>query len=138
MKTFQVTVLLFLVVALLVFVYTRRRSAVALTPTSKSGAAAGTGRQGLTGREALVLLDQLIANKAQWPEIQAVLNQANDPQIHQYLLRLRGPHLFNPGLALNVAQCECKRLMIEKPFVMFGDVLHSAVQSMERITRFGD
>lgn len=92
----------------------------------------------LSVRDGLGLVRDLKRLNAQWTVIIARLNPGNDSEVYALLLRLRGPHMFNPGLALNVLESECEGFLKLRPLGTMREALVLAVRSMERVTRYGD
>lgn len=92
----------------------------------------------LSVRDGLGVVRDLKRVNAQWAAIFARLNPGSDSEVHALLLSLRGPHMFNPGLALNVLESECEGFVKVRPFGTMREALVLAVRSMERVTRYGD
>jgi hypothetical protein len=65
----------------------------------------------LSAEEALRRVRELQKSGALWPEILQALNPEGDSRAQQWLLDLRGPHLFRPDVALNVLEIGCRRAL---------------------------
>ena len=88
--------------------------------------------------QVLPVINGLMQDQAQWPEIIARLNPLDDAEIRRLVLVLRGPHMFVPGVALNILKMECESVARSSPSASICVALEAAVRSMERITRIGD
>lgn len=70
-------------------------------------------------------------DQAQWPEIIACLNPLDDVEIRRLVLVLRGPHMFVPGVALNILKGECESLARCSTSSSIGVALQAAVRSIK-------
>lgn len=70
-----------------------------------------------------------------WPQILSTLDPANDSKVSALLVRLRGPHMFAPHLALGVLRTGCEAV---RPDASAQDAIKAAVDSMDKVLKFGD
>jgi hypothetical protein len=92
----------------------------------------------LTAQGIKVEAQRLHKAGAQWPEVLTALNPQCDNQTTILLQALRGPHMFNPGVALSVILHGCDVAIRKSSTASALVALQEANESMEKVTRFGD
>jgi hypothetical protein len=124
-----------LAIAVLAFVVTHRRSQRgSAAPRASRRTAGGFSRRPLSSSAMLERVTHLRATAALWPEVLSTLNPSGDAAVAALLERIRVPHVFNPGLALNVIEAGCRDVGMAASGL---DALRAAAASTERVVGYG-
>jgi hypothetical protein len=89
----------------------------------------------LSATELLSRVGVLRSADAQWDEILSKLNPTGDPEVHQLLTEIRGPHMFVPHLGLSVIEDGCKRVLSLSPEADALAALREATRSQAPFVR---
>jgi hypothetical protein len=105
------------------------------TVGSKQPSIATTANTGLTAGQLLHEAKRLDSRNAGWPEILTTLNPSNNKTVADLLFTIRGPHMFAPGVAMQVIQAGCEDVISSNPTATSIDALTSARRSLDKIIR---
>ena len=105
------------------------------TARSQQPTLATTANTGLTAAQLLQEAKRLDSRNAGWPEILTALNPSNNKTVADLLFAIRGPHMFAPGVAMQVIQVGCEDVLSSNPAATSVDALTSARCSLDKIIR---
>ena len=141
MQTIKVIIYAALAISLAGFLYThwaRSRRSRPSKQTQRGSKAALAGSPPTVQINAATLLQQVLElrkGSAQWTEIFSTLNPHNNPRVHELLIDIRGPHMFDPSTALSVIETGCREV---KPQSDAITAFEAARRSMNRVLKAGN
>ena len=137
MQNFQIFVAVALVLAIIAFVYTSRKSKQQprRRPYSPTKRTTAPKLAQVDSQKLLSITMELRAKNAQWNEILVAMNPAGDSRVLNLLSEIRGPHMFVPHTALCVIEAGCRAVNPGAPAV---EALEAALNGMNKVVRYGN
>jgi hypothetical protein len=141
MQTLKVIIYVALGICLAGFVFTHWNRSRKLPPSdqgSRGSKVAHSASPPVAHINAAALLQRVVDLKkkgAQWTEIFSILNPHNNPRIHELLIDIRGPHMFDPNTALGVIETGCRDVNGQADAIT---ALEAAHRSMNRVLKAGN
>jgi hypothetical protein len=115
----------------------RRRSNRTVTPSRSESTASSKGTSP-SAQSLRAELRRLHKASAGWTEILPAVNPSGSASIATDLQAIRGPHMFAPGLAIQVLEEGCNEAIKQNPNATVAQAVQLARKSMEKVTRYGD
>ena len=141
MQTIKIILYAALAISLAGFVFThwtRSRKAPPRKQGPRGSKVALAASPSVTHINAAAMLQRVVdlrTKSAQWTEIFSTLNPHNNPRIHELLIDIRGPHMFDPNTALGVIETGCRDVNGQSDAIT---ALEAAQRSMNRVLRAGN
>lgn len=88
-----------------------------------------------SANQLLDVVRELKQQNAGWEKIWERINPKGEHQIHELLVKLRGPHMFAPHVGLNVLEAGCERAIKQNSGAGAVEALREALAHADRIVR---